>query len=146
MTYGSPIQRRLKIAVGQPIIGVVNDSTYKVCFGVYCTGIYGNETEYGQFSMNFSGRLNYSNGTAIVYSPVKITVSYLQYHYSMINETNGLGEFFINLEDLPQFLMKKDLDISINLQGNIEAVYNCYYNFTEKYCCVQPGAKHCKPP
>lgn len=143
MTYGSPVQNGSKIAVGQPIIGITNDSTYKVCFGVFCTGIYG--SDYGKFSMNFSGRLNYSNGTAIIYSPIKITINYLQYQYYIINSTDGVGAFFIKLDDLPQVMMNKDLNISINLQGNVEAVYNCLYNHTSitKQCCPKPIIQPC---
>lgn len=144
LTYGNPIQNISQIAVGQPVIGLTSDSTYKVCFGLLCTGIY--SPIYGEFNINFSGRLNYSNGTPIIYSPVKITVKYLNYEYDKTNSTDGLGQFFIKLEDLPQVMMQKDLDITISVQSNIEAIYNCYYNFTEGYCCKQPGPKSCKPP
>lgn len=140
ITYGIPIQNLSKLVVGQPIIGFTEDSVYKVCFGIFCSDVYGPS---GTFSMNFSGRLSYSNGTSIIYSPVKITVRYMQYQYENKNATNGLGEFFIKLDDLPQTMMYKDLDISINVESAVEASYNCLYNYTCQTCFKRPGSQNC---
>jgi hypothetical protein len=132
-----------KIAVGQPIIGITQNipANLKLCFGVFCTDVY-----QPQYSMNFSGRLNYSNGSVVVNAPIKDIIKYQNSKFEGINKTGGLGEFFINIDDLPDYIMGKDLNITFNVQGEIEAIYDCYYNYTEGYCCRQPGPKSCKPP
>jgi len=94
--------------------------------------------------MNFSGRLNYSNGSAVIYTLVKIIVKYLSSQIEGTNRTDGLGQFFIKIDNLPEFMMNKDLNITTYVQGEIEAVYDCWYNNTEGCCCKQPGPKSCK--
>jgi len=34
--------------------------------------------------------------------------------------------------------MNKDLDISIIVQSEIEATYDCWYNHTSRNCCKRP--------
>jgi hypothetical protein len=131
-----------KIAVGQPIIGIINNTlaNLKLCFGVFCTDVY-----QPQYSMNFSGRLNYSNGSVVVNAPVKVVIKYSTFQKDGMNWTSGLGEFFVKIDDLPEYITKQDLNITFYVQGEIEAVHDCYYNRTEGYCCKQPGPKRCKP-
>ena len=139
---GSIIRNVSKIAVGQPIIGYANNSAanLKICFGVFCTDIY-----QPQYSMNFTGRLNYSNGSVVVNAPIKVIVKYLTSQYEGKSWTNNSGIFFVKLDKLPEYMMNQDLNIIIYVQGEIEAIHNCYYNHTESCCCKQPGPKSCKP-
>ena len=139
LTTVGPKQNVSKIAVGQPIIGNISGVGYKMCFGVFCTDVFK-----PQYSMNFSGRLNYSNGSAVIYTLVKIIVKYLSSQIEGTNRTDGLGQFFIKIDNLPEFMMNKDLNITTYVQGEIEAVYDCWYNNTEGCCCKQPGPKSCK--
>ena len=97
--------------------------------------------------MNFSGRLSYSNGSLVTYTPVKIVVKYCPSTCSQFegnNWTDGAGQFFIKMENLPDYMMGKDLNITTYVRGEIEAVYDCWYNHTEGCCCRQPGPKTCK--
>ena len=131
-----------KIAVGQPIIGIANNTTanLKVCFGVFCTDIY-----QPQYSMNFTGNLTYSNGSTVANAPIKFTITYQTSQFVATNWTDNSGTFFVKLDKLPEYMMNQDLNITIYVQGEIEAIHNCYYNHTEKCCCKQPGPKSCKP-
>jgi hypothetical protein len=130
-----------KIAVGQPIIGNISGGGYKVCFGVFCTDVY-----QPQYSMNFSGRLNYSNGSVVVNVPIKVIVKYLTSQYEGRNWTTGLGEFFVKIDSLPEYIIYNNLNITFYVQGEIEAVYNCWYNQSSKCCCKTPLTKPCVQP
>ena len=131
-----------KIAVGQPIIGITQNipANLKLCFGVFCTDIY-----QPQYSMNFTGILTYSNGSNVSNSPIKVTVNYLGSQFEGKSWTDNSGIFFIKLDKSPEYMMNQDLNITIYVQGEIEAIHNCYYNHTESCCCKQPGPKSCKP-
>ena len=140
LTFGSPIQNISKIAVGQSVIGLANNTTadLKICFGVFCTGIY-----QPFYSMNFTGRLNYSNGSAIVYAPIKVIVKYLISQYEGSNWTDGLGNFFVKINNLPEYFIHNDLNITLFVQSEVEAIYKCWYNHTSTNCCKEPITQHC---
>jgi hypothetical protein len=127
-----------KIAVGQPIIGFANNTAanLKICFGIFCTDVY-----QPQYSMNFTGRLNYSNGSVVVNAPIKVIVKYLTSQYEGRNWTTGLGEFFVKIDSLPEYIIYNNLNITFYVQGEIEAIYNCWYNHSSKNCCP-----YTKPP
>jgi len=130
-----------KIAVGQPIIGNISGGGYKICFGIFCTDVY-----QPQYSMNFSGRLNYSNGSSVVNAPIKVIIKYLNSQFEGRNWTSGLGEFLVKIDNLPEYIMNQDLNITINVQSEIEAVYECWYNHSSKCCCKAPLTKPCIQP
>lgn len=142
LTFGNPIQEVSKIAVGQPVIGIANNSAadLKVCFGVFCTGIY-----QPMYNMNFTGRLNYSNGSYVVNAPIKVVVRYMSYQKEGVNQTDSSGNFTIKLDNLPEYIMDKDLNITMYVQGTVEAIYNCWYNHssTTKQCCKLPLIQPC---
>jgi len=122
-----------KIAIGQPIIGNVSGGGYKICFGVFCTGAFE-----PQYNINFTGILNYSNGTAVKSAPIKITVKYGSSQYEGNNRTDNQGNFFVKIKNLPEvlFVPPKILRVDIYVVGEIEAQYYCYYNYTnDQKCC-----------
>jgi hypothetical protein len=129
-----------KIAVGQPIIGNISGGGYKICFGVFCTDVY-----QPAYSMNFSGTLNYSNGTFVKNAPVKVIVKYLTTQFEGDDKTNSSGQFYVKMSNLPEYIIGKDLNITFYVQGEIEAIYNCFYNYTCKTCFPRPGTKNCPP-
>lgn len=139
LTTRGTIQNISKIAIGQPIIGIANNSNYKICFGIFCPFYQ------PLYSMNFTGRLNYSNGSVVINTPVEITIKYSAYNYVGRNNTDSLGIFFIKIDDLPEGMMNKNLEITIHVTDEIEAVYNCLYNYSSpsKTCCKLPLTAPC---
>ena len=131
----SVLQNISKLAVDQQIIGIVSNTVanLRVCFGIFCTGIYK-----PQYSMNFTGGLNFSNGSAVANAPITFTVNYQSSQFVASSWTNSSGYFFVKIEDLPEYVMKKDLNMTIYVQSEVEAVYNCYYNYSLGKCCKQP--------
>ena len=134
-----------KIVVGQPIIGNASGGPYKICFGLLCTDIL-----QPYYTMNFSGILKYSNGSAVADSPIKIGITlskYSSYEFSDMSRTNGTGYFFVKLDNLPDYMMYRNLNISFYVQGDVEAVYRCYYNYSStanpKSCCKIPLIGSC---
>jgi len=132
-----------KIAIGQPIIGFANNTAanLKICFGVFCTGIY-----QPQYSMNFTGILTYSNGSNVSNAPIKFTVKYLGSqcdHCEGKNWTDSSGKFFVKLDNLPEYMMNQDLNITIYVQSEVEAVYECWYNHSSTNCCKKPVSPPC---
>ena len=127
-----------KVAVGQPVVGTVSGGNYKICFGVFCTG-----TFEPQYNINFTGVLTYSNGTIVKNAPVIINIKYpptgtptLQFEGT--NRTDVNGYFFVKIKNLPEilFVPPKILRVDINVVGDIEAQYTCFYNKTNnERCC-----------
>jgi hypothetical protein len=96
-------------------------------------------------TMNFTGYLNYSNGQPVKNSLIKITLrnDTLGYEKSGINQTNQYGYFFVKIPNVPDAVMISNLYISIYVIGNIEAVYDCWYNHTSSMCCSLPLTGPC---
>ena len=127
-----------KIAIGQSIAGTAAGGGYKICFGVFCT-----RTFEPQYNINFTGVLNYSNGTAVKNAPITINIKYpptgtptLQYEGK--NMTSGSGSFFVKIRNMPEvlFVPPKILRVEINVVGDVEAQYTCFYNKTNnERCC-----------
>lgn len=134
---GGTLQNKSQIALGQPIIGITQNTTanLKLCLGLFCM-----DTYQSQYTMNFSGTLYYSNGSAVVSAPIKITINS---QFSGSSWTDGLGKFFVNVYNLPSYLMGQDLNITFNVQGEVEANYNCWYNHSSTNCCKIPVIAPC---
>jgi len=129
-----------KIAVGQSIIGITQNIpvNLKICFGVFCT-----DTYEPQYSMNFTGTLNYSNGTYVKNAPIKVIIKYLTNQFEGKNWTDNQGQFFVKINNVPEYAIKKDLNITFYVQGEIEAIYKCFYNATCQKCFPRPGTRNC---
>jgi hypothetical protein len=96
-------------------------------------------------SMNFTGYLNYSNNEPVKNSLIKMTIknNTLGYEKSGIDETDQLGFFFVKIENIPDTIMNSNLDISIYVLGDVEALYDCWYNHTSGKCCSVPLSGPC---
>ena len=118
-------------------------TSYKICFGFFCLF----DVSKTIYSMNFTGKLNYSNGSAVSDVPVKVIINYydgiMNHQFYNFGWTNSTGNFIVKIDNLPDYIVGKDLDISIDVQGNIEAVYTCWYNHTSTNCCKQPFTGAC---
>lgn len=137
LTWGSP-QNFSRIVVGQPVIGFTSGGNFKMCLGFLCAEAL--PSVLTRYSMNFSGRLNYSDGSPVINSLIKVTIKdpISKYEKSANSETGGLGEFFVKITNLPEVIMDKDLDISIYVQSEVEALYTCFYNHSSTNCCKRP--------
>jgi len=123
-----------KISIGQPIIGTASNSNYKICFGFFCQFF---EVQQAQlYSMNFTGRLKYSNGSAVVNAPIKFIIKNSTIQYEGQNWTDSFGQFSLKIDNLPESFVTNDLNITIYVKSEIEAVYNCWYNHTSQRCCA----------
>jgi hypothetical protein len=87
-------------------------------------------------SMNFTGNLSYSNGMAVSNSLIRfnITNETLGYNKIGFNQTNEMGEFFIEIGGIPPLLMNSDFDLSIYVVGEVEAIYECHYDKDTQEC------------
>jgi len=98
-------------------------------------------------SLNFSGILNYSNGQPVKNSLIKITVinSTLGFVRYVTNLTNSSGYFFVRMDSIPENMVNVDFNISFYVMGEVEAVYDCWYNHTSitKRCCKMPLTGPC---
>jgi hypothetical protein len=96
-------------------------------------------------SINFTGYLNYSNGQPVKNSLIKMTIknSTLGYGKSGIDQTNQYGFFFVKIINIPDVIMVSNLDISIYVVGEVEALYDCWYNRTSEKCCTVPLTGPC---
>jgi len=120
----------LKVAVGQPIVGNVSSANLKICLGMFC-GLGGAPPSY---TVNFTGQLNYSNGTAITNTKITAFVTYLITNtYSQSNTTDSDGKFLI-VVDTPN-LQGKDFDVKFYVESEVEATYTCKYDPNPPYMC-----------
>jgi len=124
---------KLKVAVGQPIVGNVSNqgANLKICFGVFCT-IGGAAPP--PYIINFTGQLNYSNGTAVANQPITAYITYLTNTYSNATTTDNNGKFLIVISNLPK-IENKDFDVKFYVSGEIEATYECTYDHNTDKCC-----------
>ena len=121
--------------VGQPVVGIASNgaANLKMCFGVFCTDFY-----QPTYSINFTGFLNFSNGSVVANSPITFTINYFGAEVEGKNFTDSSGNFFVKIDNLPEYMIKKDLNVSIKVESDIEAFYECYYNYSLGKCCKQP--------
>jgi hypothetical protein len=129
----------LKLAVGQPVVGTTSDG-YRVCFGFFCLFA---PIEIGENTMNFTGQLEYSTGKHVKNSLIRITIKNestippsLPFERSKENTTDNFGQFFVKFENLPTQVMDSNLNITIRVIGEVEAIYECYYKPDPPGDCV----------
>lgn len=141
LTFGSPIKNMSQLVIGQPVIGVANNSTanLKMCFGIYCT-----DTQQPLYSMNFSGFLNYSNGMLVNNTPVTFTIDYFGAEFQNTNFTDNSGNFYVEIDNLPEYVIRKDFNVTIRVQGDVDATYQCWYNHSSSKCCKMPFTPPCQ--
>lgn len=120
----------LKLAIGQPITGTTYGN-YKVCFGFFCM-----LASPGENVMNFTGSLNYSNGEPVKNSLIRITLKNETLGFERVgtSQTDDLGNFFIKITGLPLNIMSSNLNISFQVIGEVEAIYECYYSVLSGKC------------
>jgi hypothetical protein len=125
----------LRTVSGQPLAGNAGDG-YRICFGFLCMG--GISQTSGEYSIDLSGYLNYSNGTPVKNTKIEVTIKYPGPSYVATNTTGDDGYFFVRVENIPEYLAGDDFDISIRVLGEVEALYesHCTYSSTDKkyYC------------
>jgi hypothetical protein len=87
-------------------------------------------------SMNFSGYLKYSDGSAVSSAQIRVTIknSSLSFEKSSIDVTDKNGYFFVRLDNLPSFIMNTDFDVSFYVIGEVEAIYECHYSKATGSC------------
>ncbi|MEM5778677.1 MAG: hypothetical protein QXK49_03555, partial [Candidatus Aenigmatarchaeota archaeon] len=130
-----PVNKNIsKIAIGQPVIGIAENSSknIKICFGLFCQPIYQIPTNL--YSMNFTGRLKYSNGSSVSDAKIRFIIEDT-FEYESINKTDSFGQFYVRIDNLPEEVVTSDLNITIYVEADIEAVYKCWYNHTSQKCC-----------
>lgn len=120
---------KVKASVGQTVVGVANNTVanIKVCFGISCK--IGPKFDY---TVNFTGQLNYSNRTAISNGLITAYITYLTNTYSQRNTTDSNGNFLVvvktpNLQNL-------DFNVKFYVESDIEATYECRYDHITEDC------------
>lgn len=117
------------VVLGQPAIGYETDGTYVVCLGALCTYIF--EPEY---SVRLSGKLKYSDGSAVSNADVWIATNYLTATFiGGKTKTDSNGNFNSRVT-IPEFIYDKDFGIDVYASGEIDAIYECTYNQTTNEC------------
>ena len=129
-----------KTSVGQSVAGMTSNANNIVCFGFFCSFL-----PTGINSMNFTGYLNYSTGEPVKNSLIIVTIrnQTLGFEKKGMSQTDNLGYFFIKLESLPKTIMSSNFDVSMRVLGNVEAIYECWYNHTSENCCPLPFTPPC---
>ena len=129
-----------KTVVGQSVAGATSNANNIICFGFFCSFI-----PTGTNSINFTGYLNYSNGEAVKNSLMILTLTNetLGFEKKGMSQTDNVGYFFIKLENLPKMIMNSNFYVSMHVLGNVEAVYDCWYNHTSENCCPLPLTGPC---
>ena len=129
-----------KTSVGQAITGMASNVNNIICFGFFCSFI-----PTGVNSINFTGYLNYSTGEPVKNSLIIVTIrnATLGFEKKGMSQTDNIGYFFIKLENLPKMIMNSNFDVSMRVLGNVEAVYDCWYNHTSENCCSLPFTPPC---
>jgi hypothetical protein len=129
-----------KTSVGQSIAGAASNANNIVCFGFFCSFI-----PTGVNTINFTGYLNYSSGEPVKNSLIVVTIrnQTLGFERKGMSQTDNVGYFFIKLENLPKMIMSSNFDVSMRVLGNVEAVYDCWYNHTSENCCSLPFTPPC---
>jgi hypothetical protein len=96
-------------------------------------------------SINFTGYLNYSNGQPVKNSLIRFTLrnNTLSYEKSSVDQTDQYGHFFVKIVNIPDVIINSNLDISIYVVGEVEALYDCWYNHTSEKCCSLPLTGPC---
>ena len=123
-----------KVVIGQPVIGRISGGNYKICLGFLCTGAFD-----PPYSINLTGTLYYTNGTAVTNTDIKAEV---YYNDNKVGEetdtTDGLGIFYVEIKNLPEYLFiplpGKNLDIKIYVYGEVDAVHECTYYAIDEEC------------
>jgi len=120
----------LKLAVGQPVIGITSGNC-RACFGFFCL-----LAPMGENTMNFTGQLNYSTGKPVANSLINITIKNetLGFERNKAEETNENGIFFVRIGNLPTEVMNSNFKIMIRVTGDVEAIYECYYDKETGQC------------
>ena len=87
-------------------------------------------------TMTFRGNLQYSTGYAVSDSRIEVIVenSALGIERSAFNQTAVNGDFVVTLLNLPTRLMSEDFDMSIYVEGEVDALYECRYDVDDDYC------------
>lgn len=129
-----------KTSVGQSVAGMSLGANNIICFGFFCLFL-----PTGVNSINFTGYLNYSNGEPVKNSLITITIKNetLGFKRNGMSQTDNLGYFFIKLENLPKMIMSSNFDVSMRVLGDVEAIYECWYNHTSENCCSVPHTGPC---
>jgi len=129
-----------KTSVGQSSAGISSGANYIICFGFFCSFI-----PTGINSINFTGYLNYSSGEPVKNSLITVTIKNetLGFERKGMSQTDNLGYFFVKLENLPKMIMNSNFDVSMRVLGNVEAIYDCWYNHTSENCCAVPFTPPC---
>lgn len=119
----------LKVAVGQSVVGNISNANLRICLGVLCSSGLASHA----YSINFTGQLNYSNGTAVSNSLITVYITYLTDTYSESNTTDNNGNFLIVINNIPN-LENKNFNVKFYLEGEIEATYECRYDHITENC------------
>ena len=78
----------------------------------------------------FSGNLQYSTLKPVSNSWIQIKISNETYGYekSSYNETESDGDFTVTIMHIPNNMMGANFYVSIYVVGEVEALYECYYD------------------
>ncbi len=124
----------MKIISGQPLTGNASNN-FRICLGFLCMG---GLTAGGEYNIELSGYLNYTNGTPVINTEIEVAIKYPGLSFKTTNTTNEQGYFSAKIENIPEYLAGDDFDISIKVVGEVEALYesHCTYSTTDKkyYC------------
>jgi hypothetical protein len=87
-------------------------------------------------NIKFSGNLQYSTGNPVSNSWIEVRIKNETYGFekSSYNETTIDGNFTVTLMYLPTNIMHSNFDVSIYVVGEVEAIYECYYDRDVGFC------------
>ena len=83
-------------------------------------------------TFNFTGTLYYSKGLdnqAVRNSLIRVTVTNTvrNFEKSAESTTDENGYFFVKVVNLPYFMLEEDFDLSIYVESEVDALYECHY-------------------
>jgi len=86
------------------------------------------------YSINLTGQLKYTNGSAVADTQIKVAIKYQMSQYEITDTTDSQGFFYITIGNLPEPMFEPlpdDFDIEFSVLG---VVYECHYDTTTETC------------
>lgn len=125
----------LDATVGQPVIGEVSSTNYKLCLGYQCALAVIKIS--GPQNITFKGTLTEAGKLAagISFTATVYNESFDPKSYSASNTTESDGNFTVTITGIPQEFVKAGFYIKMSSVGTkVEAEYICRYDPVERKC------------
>jgi hypothetical protein len=121
---------KMYVSVGQPVIGLITGSKYKMCLGIFCTNIF--DTPH---YVSVSGTIKYQGaaGDAVADSEAKVFVTYGGAKYEGSTNTDSNGAFTAKVL-VPEEIANSNFVLGVYAKGKVEAIYECNYDKSTGSC------------